>query len=210
MKFLHRAALVAALFAASSAQASYIDASVGLQWRQLTETNGLTWNELASVCAAQTGVCQGSVRGVDLSGWTWASSEEITALFNRLSVPLNGVTAETASGAAWIQAMIDKDGAGSADTGAFYANAGDNVVMGWDRDDTGGEYAVTSYVVDDGTSARAKIFGDEKKFISSERVGAWLFAEYHAPAEVPEPATPGLLAAGIAALMLFRKRGRSA
>lgn len=208
MKFLSRVAAIAALFAATSAHAHYIDAPVDLQWRQLTETSGLTWNELASVCALETGTCSGTVRGVDLSGWTWANSSQVTALFNRLGVPLNGYVAATPSGAAWIQAMVDQDGAGSADTGAFYATGGNHVVMGWERDERWGDYAVTSYVVDDGVWARARIFGDQKKFISSEMVGAWLFSEYRAPADVPEPATPGLLAAGIAALMVLRKRGK--
>lgn len=53
------------------------------EWRQLTETAGATWNQLAAVCPrdGQT-ACAGVVGTVDLTGWVWATDAEVLALFS--------------------------------------------------------------------------------------------------------------------------------
>ncbi|MDZ7782164.1 MAG: hypothetical protein U5K56_04175 [Halioglobus sp.] len=58
----------------------------GLEWRQLTDTAGagLTWQDVASVCPLDETPCQGSVRGVDFTGWTWASPERVNDLIDAL------------------------------------------------------------------------------------------------------------------------------
>ena len=54
----------------------------GRDWRQLIETTGLTWTQVATVCP-RDGVtpCTGSVGGRDLTGWVWATREQVLDLF---------------------------------------------------------------------------------------------------------------------------------
>lgn len=56
----------------------------GLEWRQVTETSTISWNEVSTVCNQSTGVCNGSIETVDFTGWTWASVDEVTDLFNAI------------------------------------------------------------------------------------------------------------------------------
>ena len=52
-------------------------------WLQPVEFTGLNWSEIDSACPASSGgVCNGSLNGIDVSGWTWADSEGVIGLFN--------------------------------------------------------------------------------------------------------------------------------
>ena len=51
-------------------------------WRPLKETLGFSFLDMATVCNQTTGVCDGSLNGVDFSGWTWASQDEVLGMFN--------------------------------------------------------------------------------------------------------------------------------
>jgi len=68
--------------ALNTAHASVNDTH-GKEWRQLTETIGLTWNQVALVCP-QDGVspCTGAAGGVDLTGWVWATDVQVITLFS--------------------------------------------------------------------------------------------------------------------------------
>ena len=50
------------------------------QWYQPTLFPDLTWYEINAVCPA--GVCNGSLNGQDLTGWTWASTDDMKELLN--------------------------------------------------------------------------------------------------------------------------------
>jgi hypothetical protein len=54
----------------------------GKEWRQPADTFGSSWDDTAAICDPTTGVCSGT-----LSGWTWASNNDIQALFERLIRP---------------------------------------------------------------------------------------------------------------------------
>jgi len=43
---------------------------------------GPSWNDLRAVCPAPAGECSGVLYGYNMAGWTWASVDDITALFN--------------------------------------------------------------------------------------------------------------------------------
>jgi hypothetical protein len=56
----------------------------GKVWRQLTETTGLTWTQVAEVCPRDGATpCTGIVGGRDLRGWIWGTSEQVTTLLGR-------------------------------------------------------------------------------------------------------------------------------
>ncbi len=58
------------------------DDGTGKRWRQVTETLGLTWDELAAVCPQDGSTpCSGAVGTRNLSGWVWATPEQVRDLF---------------------------------------------------------------------------------------------------------------------------------
>jgi len=54
----------------------------GTEWLQPLDFVSYSWNDISTVCNSTTGVCSGSLGGSDLTGWTWASVDDMNALFN--------------------------------------------------------------------------------------------------------------------------------
>ena len=54
----------------------------GKEWAQVDIFSGLSWKDINAVCSADTGACSGVLNGYDITGWTWASVDEVNALFN--------------------------------------------------------------------------------------------------------------------------------
>ncbi len=53
------------------------------QWRELYETTGLTWAQVAAVCPQDGATpCAGSIGGIDLTGWVWATSDQVLSLLD--------------------------------------------------------------------------------------------------------------------------------
>lgn len=52
----------------------------GRTWAQVDLFSGVTWNEVNAVCPG--GDCDGLLNAYDLTGWRWASVDDINALFN--------------------------------------------------------------------------------------------------------------------------------
>ena len=63
----------------------------GTAWRQVTETVGLTWNQLAQICP-QDGIrpCAGSAAGKDLTGWVWATDSQAVSLIATYEPAIRG------------------------------------------------------------------------------------------------------------------------
>ena len=91
----------------------------GREWAQVDLFTNLSWNQINAICPM--GVCAGTLNGHDMTGWTWASVEDLNALFNHYvgiealgpgpdhymeGLILNGPppSLET-DGAIWIQAL---------------------------------------------------------------------------------------------------------
>ncbi len=78
----------------------------GKDWRQLTDTVNLSYNDLAQIYDTSTGQLKDSsittVGGVDFSGWIWASLEEVASLyssFTGLTIGVYDYVSE--AGSAW-------------------------------------------------------------------------------------------------------------
>ena len=57
---------------------------VGRVWRQLTETTGLSWTQIAAVCPRDGATpCTGVIGGRDLRGWVWGTAEQVTTLLGQ-------------------------------------------------------------------------------------------------------------------------------
>jgi len=52
----------------------------GREWAQVDLFAGLSWNDVNAVCPA--GACSGHLKGYDMTGWIWASIDDLNALFN--------------------------------------------------------------------------------------------------------------------------------
>lgn len=52
----------------------------GKEWAQVDLFTNLTWYHMNTVCPE--GLCAGILNGYDMTGWTWASIEDINTLFN--------------------------------------------------------------------------------------------------------------------------------
>ncbi len=52
----------------------------GREWAQVDLFTNLSWNDINAVCPE--GACVGILNGHDMTGWTWASVDELNALFN--------------------------------------------------------------------------------------------------------------------------------
>ncbi len=97
----------------TTAHAGYIDASDN-EWRSLTDTTNLTWNQVDSVCNDTTFACFGSVTNIDgisidMIGWTWASQDDVSTLFTELigaPIPASGVYYHVDNNSAWAPAAV--------------------------------------------------------------------------------------------------------
>ena len=55
----------------------------GREWRELFETTGLSWSQVASVCPTDGATpCSGTVGGRNLTGWTWATAGQVRDLLD--------------------------------------------------------------------------------------------------------------------------------
>jgi hypothetical protein len=54
----------------------------GKEWYQPYLFLNLPWNDIRAVCPPPEGICAGTLNGYDMTGWTWASLDDVTALFN--------------------------------------------------------------------------------------------------------------------------------
>jgi hypothetical protein len=54
----------------------------GKEWAQTDLFRGLTWTEINAVCPAGVCVQRGTLNGIDMTGWTWATTDDVNALFN--------------------------------------------------------------------------------------------------------------------------------
>lgn len=58
----------------------------GKEWLQPIAFVGLSWDEVSAVCPACSGLCSGTLGGIDVTGYTWGSINAINALFNSYGV----------------------------------------------------------------------------------------------------------------------------
>lgn len=204
------------LFCISAAHAStaYVD-NGGREWRQVSDTLGLTWFDVITVCDENTGDCDGSVGEVDLTGWQWADVATVNLLFNEISNGAGFLTSDPQEyeiqDTTWAPAAIDNDGTGS-DTGYFNMtwtnfSSGEEFVYGWTRDrkpdSLTGAYLGT--ITDSPTFD--KLQTDNSSNINQENpaiTGFWMYQDQ--TTTVPIPGAVWLLLSGLTGLVAFRRK----
>lgn len=72
--------------------------SAGRKWADLTTTPKVSWNDLSAVCSRDGSTpCSGSVGGLDLTGWVWATLDQVRELFYESGVPAGALDGYGAS-----------------------------------------------------------------------------------------------------------------
>ena len=65
-----------------------VDGGNGTEWRQLYETTGLSWNQVAAICPRDGETpCSGSIGTKVLTGWIWATDDQVVELMGASSPP---------------------------------------------------------------------------------------------------------------------------
>lgn len=179
-------------------------------WRQLTETTGFSWDQVATVCDPGTGACAGSLGTVSFDGWTWADNTAIQGLFEQLILP--GSIQFPSSTSAWTSLDSADIDAAIAPT-AFYATETTSfgeLLRGISRTSpSGATWAYMPFLYNRPAGSMAP---DVANLVDSlalgdrgRSIGMWLFRP--AQRAVPEPGPLALFVVGIAGLVvMWRQR----
>ncbi len=100
----------------------------GKEWLQPKDFVNLTWYDVAQVCDPVTGLCDGTLGSTDVTGYTWASVDEVSGLFNAYGVapPLTGLGEVNHADSSWAPAFLD-------DFDHTYISSRHEYVWGWAR-----------------------------------------------------------------------------
>ncbi len=188
-RFLSGATACCVAACAGSAQAQHYNDGHGKEWRQLPTTMSLSWDQIDTVCPSEAeggGPCTGSVSGRDLTGWHWATREEVRTLFSYfhpdiLSNPCVGGPQYAAVGIYMLGGGI------IAPTFSFYTTFGGSLyVNGWTatRNEAGLAYmssASGNYPVFDGSLC---VSGLQATNTTPNYTGVWLWRSVDCPLPV--------------------------
>ena len=191
------AALAASLFGADMAAAATVyDDGHGKAWRQLTNTQNLSWNTIASVCPVDGATaCSGMAGGVDMTGWVFANVDQVGQLFSYFGDFAGGLDQTfVPQGTSHAPHFLD-----TAISPTYQYNI-NRFAMGWTATpDQGGLYFVAE--VQDLFSDNPDLWTTQNNADAGaifEARGAWMWQP--ALNAVPEPATWALFILGFGAM----------
>ncbi len=185
---------------ASSVSATLLPAVVvnEQEWLQPLDFVSLSWNTISTVCDPESGACNGTLGGHDVSGWTWAG---LNAVFAMTSAFTGAPPGDIAAGlnSAWAPLFLESFAANDVDPGR-------SMVNGFVRErqvlSDGTVFYGLVYVAD----AHRPPFVDSVAAIPTisttgqQNIGAWLYRE--TANAVPAPPSLALFALSLALLRL--------
>jgi hypothetical protein len=75
------------------------DDGYGRQWRQLYETTGLTWSQVAEICPRDGATpCEGSIGSRVLTGWVWGTADQVVELMGNYAPDILAADPPSVSG----------------------------------------------------------------------------------------------------------------
>ena len=180
------------------------------QWAQPDDFINFSWWSIAAACPA--GACSGTLAGLDMDGWTFASVDAVNGLFNTYiaaagatagGYPLDGPGTASEQDSTWASQFL----ADFTPTDTFLLT---QQVIGLTATSVNADpfSARVASITDAGIGrdSAASGFGFFKS-VSSIAIGAWFIRDD--PSVVPTPATLGLFGIGLAGLCWTRCRHSS-
>jgi hypothetical protein len=181
----------------------------GTEWALPNAVQGFSWNEVAMACPTGGGACTGNLGGIDLTGWSWATAQEVGALFHALTPHPGGIAAYFEAGSTWAPQFIHLMGyTGFDNFPSFAPGFFDEAWSATALSDTVAylpalfdHIGTTSVEPADAVSTAETALRTARAggaINGPDLYGVWLF---RTPTAVPEPATTALLAGGLLLLV---------
>ena len=178
----------------------------GKEWRQVTDTQNISWSDIASVCPLNgTSACNGTVDGVNLNGWVFASVDEVGQLFSYFGEFPGGITQvhvpSTSNAGEFLDTAI----------GPTYTDNIVRRVMGWTSTPTPGGSIWVAEVWDlspDNPNGDFWTTDDNFGPGQASSVGSWMWRS--SVSAVPEPATWAMFIVGFGAVGGMLRASRKA
>jgi len=167
---MKRSISIVALLLAVQAATAWADPVIrgGKEWLQPADFTSLTWNEVAAVCPPPGGACSGFLNGIDVTGYSWASVDDVNALFNSYGIvpPLGPGLDAFSQDSSWA-ALILSD----------FTPTNVTVVWGWLSSELDEAYAYSAFVDENGDSPNDLVDTGypNPKFFVSDLTGVWLY-----------------------------------
>jgi hypothetical protein len=205
IKLLTIVATLALTCSSAGAQAAIVfDDGHGKDWRQVTDTAGIGWSDIASACPLNGATaCSGTVDGVNMTGWVFASVDQVGQLFSYFGEFPGGIDQVNVPSTSHASDFLDN---------AINQTYSDNIyraVFGWTSTPTPGGSIWVAEVIDRPPSdPNGDFWSTDDNFGpgQSNFVGAWMWQ----PSAVPEPATWAMFIIGFGAMgALLRANRRS-
>ncbi|MEP4147644.1 MAG: hypothetical protein ABJL54_10505 [Halioglobus sp.] len=136
----------------------------GKEWLQPLSVVSVSWNDISARCLA--GYCSGTLGGVDVTGYTWASAADITDLLVSYGAP--GIPSTNLANTWSTSFFSDFNGRASASGSSLRGMTSD------ERDTTNGQIVEMVYSV--GSFERTRFRGIEKT-LSSFAVGSFFWRD---------------------------------
>jgi hypothetical protein len=180
----------------------YVDSVTGWEWADLTQTTGLTWNQVNTACS-QDGVtaCASDIGAIELSGWIWATRNQVRDLF------VNATDLTAAQMADYFESDPSGASTWAPQFHAAFSPTTVGNVMGWSATllDPTSAYSPNLQDGSGGFADFASASSLNPVGRSTNFIGVWLHRE---AATVPEPAALLMLGSGVAGLCAASMRRR--
>lgn len=158
---------------AALGQDAYTDLQ-GRTWRQLVGTTGATWNQVRAACPTDGSACQGMVGSADLTGWVWASQEDVLGLFAEFAPDI--VPGGSVGGPAYTLAGLGFTGTFVPTSSTYTIVGGFFYLGGWSSTQTGAAaYAPDVSASYNPHNAGFSVLGTAGVDSASQYRGVWLY-----------------------------------
>jgi hemolysin type calcium-binding protein len=155
-----------------------VDDGNGKEFRQLYETTGVSWNQVAKICP-RDGVtpCSGSIGQKDLTGWVWATDAQVIALLGSYAPAILTANPASVSGGGYY--LLAAGFLGQMRWTGYFATtyAASDWAAGWTASDVGGSPVEgrVSYGHPPPSGAFSVVAAGTADEVSATR-GVWLWA----------------------------------